>query len=129
VDADHLRDLFSAFRPVTVRRMFSGAGIYAEGLIFAIVVDDVIYLKVDDTNQADFEREKLPPFRYTRAGGERAAMSYRRMPDRLYDDPDQLAQWAARAHAAASRKKRASAPAQRARKRKVAPKHRRLTKR
>ncbi len=24
-------------------------------------------------------------------------MSYRRMPDRLYDDPDELAQWAARA--------------------------------
>ena len=128
MDADHLRDLFSAFKPVTVRRMFSGAGIYAEGLIFAIVVDDVIYLKVDDTNQADFEREKLPPFRYRRSGGQRAAMSYRRMPDRLYDDPDQLAQWAARAYAAASRKKKVAAPAKRARKSKATPARRRLTK-
>jgi DNA transformation protein len=129
VDAEHIRDLFSAFKPVTVRRMFSGAGIYAEGLIFAIVVDDVIYLKVDETNESDFEREKLPPFRYRRAGGQRAAMSYRRMPDRLYDDPDELARWAARAHGAASRKKKLSAPVQRARKGKVAPKRRRLTNR
>src|SRR5688572_28410372 len=107
--------------------MFSGVGIYAEGLIFAMVVDDVIYLKVDEGNEADFEREKLPPFRYRRVGGQRAAMSYRRMPDRLYDDPDELAQWAARAYAAAIRKKKAT-PARRASKSK-APARRRLTKR
>lgn len=128
MDADYIRDLFSAFKPVTVRRMFSGAGIYAEGLIFAIVVDDVVYLKVDEANEADFVREKLPPFRYRRAGGQRAAMSYRRMPDRLYDDPDELAQWAARAFAAANRSK-TPAPKKKSAQKKIAPKRRRLTKR
>ncbi len=85
--------------------MFSGAGIYADGLIFAIIVDDVIYLKTDETNEADFIKEKLPPFRYQTARGTRSSMSYRRMPERLYDDPDELAQWASRAFDAASRKK------------------------
>ncbi len=128
MDADYLRDLFSAFRPVSIRRMFSGAGIYADGLIFAIAVRDVIYLKVDETNEADFVREKLPPFRYQTGGGKRAVMSYRQMPDRLYDDPDELAQWAARALAAASRKK-TSNPEKKARRTKVASRRRRLTKR
>lgn len=128
MDADYLRDLFSAFRPVSVRRMFSGAGIYADGLIFAIVVDDVIYLKVDETNEADFVREKLPPFRYQAASGQQAVMSYRRMPERLYDDSEELAQWAARAFEAAARKK-TSIPGKKAPKRKPAAKRRRLTRR
>jgi DNA transformation protein len=128
VDVDYLRDLFSAFRPVVVRRMFGGAGIYADGLTFALVIDDVIYLKVDETNEPDFIREKLPPFRYRTAGGKRAAMSYRRMPDRLYDDPEELARWASQAFAAANRKK-ASASKPKRRRRKVTTERRRLTKR
>jgi DNA transformation protein len=106
VDPDHIRELFSAFRPVDVRRMFSGAGIFAEGLMFGLVVDGVIYLKVGEENVADFERENLPPFQYRRKGGNQAIRSYRRMPERLYDDPDELAQWAAKALRVASVKAR-----------------------
>lgn len=101
MDAEFIRDLFSSFRPVTVRRMFGGAGIYADAVMFALIADDVIYLKAGESNEADFLAEDLPPFTYETGNGKRAIMSYRRMPDRLYDDPDELAQWAARALAAA----------------------------
>jgi DNA transformation protein len=67
-------------------------------------VDDVIYLKTGEDNAADFDREDLPPFRYQARNGKRAVMSYRKMPERLYDDPDELAQWAARSLAVALRK-------------------------
>ena len=97
MDPDHIRELFASFRPVDVRRMFSGAGIFAEGMMFGLVVDEVIYLKVGEENEADYEREDLPPFRYRAKGGERTIRSYCRMPDRLYDDPDELAQWSAKA--------------------------------
>ena len=109
VDADFIRDLFAPFGPVTVRRMFSGAGVFADGLMFGLVVRDVIYLKADDTNRADFEREGSAPFTYTR--GKKSgrpsehALPYWRLPERLYDDPDELADWARRAFAAAERKK------------------------
>jgi DNA transformation protein and related proteins len=109
VDADFIRDLFAPFGRVTVRRMFSGAGIFADGLMFALVVRDVIYLKVDDANRADFEREDCAPFTYTRGKTSgrpsQHALPYWRLPDRLYDDPDELAFWARRAFAAAERKK------------------------
>ncbi len=101
MDAEFIRDLFSSFRPVTVRRMFGGAGIYADSVMFALIADDVIYLKSGESNEADFTAEDLPPFTYQAGNGKRAIMSYRRMPDRLYDDPDELAQWASRALAAA----------------------------
>jgi DNA transformation protein and related proteins len=112
VSPDDIRELFSNFGPVEVRRLFGGAGIYAGGTMFALVHDGVVYLKVDERNALAFERENLEPFSYRR-GGERASLtSYRRMPDRLYDDPDELASWAQAALAAAGRRRvRKKAPA------------------
>jgi DNA transformation protein len=109
LDPEFIRELFSQFRPVTVKRMFGGAGLYSEGVMFGIVFDDAIYLKVDETSIPEFERENSQPFVYTRVNGpgrvSRASMSYWRLPERLYDDPDELAVWAGRALAIAERKK------------------------
>jgi DNA transformation protein len=114
VTADDIQELFSAFGVVVVRRMFGGAGIYSDGTMFALVADGIIYLKADELSTQAFERENLPPFTYETRDGKRGVMSYRRMPERLYDDPDELATWARAALAAAQRtgvravKKRAS---------------------
>ena len=109
MDPEFIRDLFSQFGPVTIRRMFSGAGIFADGLMFGLIVDDAIHLKVDETNIADFERGGSRPFTYTRGKKSgrptRHALPYWRLPEWLYDDPDELAAWAGRAFAIAKRKK------------------------
>ena len=102
MDADFIRDIFSAFGPVSVRRMFGGAGIFADGLMFALIADEVIYLKADAENAPAFEQEDLPPFTYA-ARNRRVELSYRRMPDRLYDAPEELRRWAQAALAAARR--------------------------
>jgi DNA transformation protein len=111
LDPDFIRDLFAQFRPVTVRRMFSGAGLYCDGVMFGLVVRGTIYLKADATSSADFAREGSRPFTYTRgkASGRPSehALSYWRLPNRLYDDPDELALWAERALAIAQRQKTA----------------------
>jgi DNA transformation protein len=98
-----IRELFASFGTVVVRRMFGGAGIYTQETMFALLHDGVIYLKADPHNAPAFAAENLAPFTYTTRNGKRAVMSYRRMPDRLYDDPDQLAAWAGAALAAARR--------------------------
>jgi DNA transformation protein len=112
LDPDFIAELFVQFRPVTVRRMFGGAGLYAEGLMFALVFDGAIYLKVDLASIPDFEREGSKPFVYTRAKSPgrigRHSLSYWRLPERLYDDPDELAVWAGRAFSIAARKKAAA---------------------
>ena len=100
---DEIQELFSAFGAVAVRRMFGGAGIYAHGTMFALVADGIIYLKADELSTPAFERESLPPFTYETKDGKRGVMSYRRMPERLYDNPDELATWARDALAAAQR--------------------------
>ena len=103
MDREGVADLFAQFGPVSVRRMFGGAGIWADGTMFGLIVDDVIYLKADEEIIADFEREQMGPFVYATKSGSRSLRSYWRMPDRLYDDPEALADWARRSLAAAHR--------------------------
>jgi DNA transformation protein len=102
-DPDFIIELFSGFGPVTVRRMFSGAGIFADGVMIALVVDSVIYLKADGSFIPLFEREGQTPFSYRTRDGKRTLTSYWRMPERLYDEPGDLAEWARHALAAARR--------------------------
>jgi DNA transformation protein len=93
-----LADLLSGFGPVTIRNMFGGAGVYADGVMFAILVDDTLYLKADGTSAAAFTAEGKRPFTYRPKGRKPVAMSYWEIPERLLDDPDELAAWARRAH-------------------------------
>jgi len=102
-DPDQIAELFSGFGPVAVRRMFSGSGIFADGLMIALVVKGVIFLKADDHTIPRFEREGLSPFSYKTKDGSRTLNSYWRMPERLYDDPDELADWARQSMEAAGR--------------------------
>jgi DNA transformation protein len=96
VDPDAIRELFATFGPVVPRRMFSGLGIFAEGKMFGLVVGGVIYLKADEVVVADFEREGSGPFTYATKHGRRTLTSYWRLPERLYDDAEELAVWAQR---------------------------------
>jgi len=105
MDADFIRDLFADFGPVSVRRMFSGAGVFADGLMFALILRDVLYLKADEQTVPRFAAEGGEQFGYTRKGRRRTALPYWRMPDRLYDDPAELAHWAGAALAAARARK------------------------
>ncbi len=111
MDADFIHDLFADFGRVEVKRMFSGQGIYAGGVIFAIVAGDVIYLKTDDTTRPAFEREHATALTFTKKTGQRMVTSYWRLPDRLYDAPDELSQWTRQALAVARANKVRGKPA------------------
>lgn len=100
-----LEELFAVFGPVTIRNMFGGGGIYHDGVIFALVAADTLYLKVNEITQADFEAEGMKPFTYT-GKGKPIALSYWELPEALYDDPDGFALWARKAFEAALTAKR-----------------------
>jgi DNA transformation protein len=117
--------LFADFGPVSIRRMFGGMGVFADGLMIALVSRSVIYLKADAETIPVFEQEGQAPFSYATKNGEHTLTSYWRMPDRLYDDAEELARWARDAHAVALRKA-AGKPQPRAAKRAVHPAKRAL---
>ena len=75
-------------------RMFGGVGVYIDGFIISIIVNDQIYLKVDDETRATFEDEGLEPFSYQKKAGEVGVMSYYTAPESALDDGDDLCKWA-----------------------------------
>jgi DNA transformation protein len=87
---------------VGARRMFGGHGIFLEGLMFGLVADGQLYLKVDDGNRAAYEAEGLQPFTYT-SRGRTMQLSYREAPSEAFDDPEILCAWGREAFAAALR--------------------------
>src|SRR5450432_3354110 len=103
MDRDFLIDLFSDFGPVTIRRMFSGFGISADGTNFGLALRGGLYLRADDQTVARFEAEGSKPFQYQTRTKTVTVGSYWQLPERLYDDTDELAEWARAALAAAER--------------------------
>ena len=101
VDRAHLDDLFAAFGPVDVRRLFGGKGIYADGAMFALVAGGVLYLKADAAFARELEARGSEPFGYVASNGRRTVMSFWRLPEAAMDDPDDLAALSHRALAVA----------------------------
>lgn len=75
---------------------------FLDGMMFGLIVDDTLYLKADGHNLAMFDAEGMPAFVYVRQG-KSIALSYRQLPERLYDDPNGLILFARDALAAARR--------------------------
>ena len=94
---DYLLELLEPLGRVVARRMFSGVGLFREDVMFAIIVDDVVYLKVDEESRAGHEAAGSQPFSYMRDGRRRGLQSYWRVPDEVLEDEDKFASWARRA--------------------------------
>ncbi len=86
-------DLFASFGPIKAKRFFGGEGLYAGAVMIGLVFDDVIYFKTDEKTRKAFLAEKAKPFTFEK-GGETIVTTWFSLPDRLYDDPDELAEWA-----------------------------------
>ena len=102
--------------PVSARRMFGGHGIYLDGVMFALIASDQLYLKVDDGNRAAYEAAGLEPFTYS-GKGKPIRRSYHEAPGEGLDDPEVLCAWAREAYAAALRTRAAARPGRAARRR------------
>jgi DNA transformation protein len=100
---DFLIEQMAGFGGVIARRMFGAAGLYRDGVMFALVADDVLYLRVDDAIRSDFEAEGLDSFSYQTRTGRKAVMSYMRAPERCMEDSDEMAEWCRKAYEAALR--------------------------
>jgi len=101
-DPESIRELFSPYGTVSVRRMFGGHGVFADGMMFALESDGELYLKADDLTIPKLAAEKSEPFVY-KARGREIALSYWKLPERLYDEPDEFAGFAREAFGAAQR--------------------------
>ncbi len=101
---EYVVEQLSSWAEVSVRRMFGGAGLYREGAMFAVIADDVAYLKVDDSNRDDFLRAGSAPFEPYPDKIKTTIRTYFEIPVDVLEDRDELARWAERSWAVARRK-------------------------
>jgi DNA transformation protein and related proteins len=89
---DSLPDLFHGLGSIRSRRMFGGHGVYADEMFFAIVVDDVLYLKGDEISASHFTERGLERFEYVK-DGKAMTMAYYQAPAEVLEDPDEALRW------------------------------------
>ena len=118
--AEFLKEQLAPLGRVTMRRMFGKTGVFCDGLMLGMVRDNTLYFRVDDENRTAFkEAECFPPLNYEKKGVA-IDLSFWRAPERLFDEPDELVEWARVALAAASRvavKRQRTAPMRKSKRR------------
>ncbi|HUN41489.1 MAG TPA: TfoX/Sxy family protein [Acetobacteraceae bacterium] len=102
---DFILDLLSPLGPMA-RRMFSGVGLFQDGVMFGLLVRDTFYLRVSDATREQYDQAGSAPFSYSRAGRMVSLAAYYEVPEGLLDQPDELLRWAREAIAAARDVKR-----------------------
>lgn len=106
--SDYVLELLTGFGRVQAKRMFGGAGLFRDGVMFGLLLNDVVYFRVDEALAVDLKERGSAPWVYTRNGKPRE-MGYWRMPETAADDPDEAVAIARRAYAAAIARKAESA--------------------
>lgn len=86
---------------ITTKRVFGLDGIKLDGVLLGFVIDERIYFRTDAESIAGYKNGGGKPYTFTKRGGEFIVTSYWSLPERLYDEPDELAKWAKHAYAAA----------------------------
>lgn len=110
--SDYVVELLAGMGRVQAKRMFGGAGLYRDGVMFGILDDDAVFFRVDDRLEADLRAQGSAPWVYSmKSDGSIRSMGYWRMPETAADDPEEAVAIARRAFAAAlSRKAERSKP-------------------
>jgi DNA transformation protein and related proteins len=113
---ESLEELFSVLPGCRVKRMFGGAGIFREGLMIAVSLDEGrLAFKADPVNEPDYRDEGLTEWTYPHKSGKQMSMGYWHIPERLLDEPDEFREWARKAFEAAVRADLKKPPKQRKR--------------
>lgn len=109
--ADWVAEAMAPLGAITRKRLFGGAALYCDGVAFAILAFDALWLKADAETDADWDAIGAECFAVERDGGKIQSINYRRAPENCYDDPDELRRWGSLALAAGQRAAPAKAAA------------------
>lgn len=99
----HCLDLLAPGGQVRARRMFGGHGVYLDDLFIALVVDETLYLKADDSSRSQFEQGGCQPFRYRTQDQRTVSLDYWSAPGEAMESPGLMRPWARLAQASALR--------------------------
>jgi DNA transformation protein len=95
-------DMLQTIGPVYSKKMFGGHGVFLEGLMFALIADNELFLKTDAESEDEFRERGLQPFTYNKKG-KLIKMSYYQAPEEVMEDSDMMNEWGNKGYSAAVR--------------------------
>ncbi len=98
VSSDYLAyvlDQLARLGAVSSRRMFGGAGLYRDEFFFGLIADDVLYLRVDNSNRKDYTARGMAQFK-PYADRPHLSVSYYETPTDVLEDASELVRWVRR---------------------------------
>lgn len=104
---EYIRDLLEPFEISGIRPMFGGFGIYKNGIMFALIIDNELYFKADTSAAEFFQNFGSEPFVYE-SRGKQVKLSYWRVLPEILDDEETLNEWLNMAYSAALSAKQSS---------------------
>jgi DNA transformation protein len=117
---DYVADQLAGLGELVIKRMFGGVGLWADGVMFGVVDEDAVFLRVDDETRPEFVARKMPALRPVKSDPKKVSQNYYQLPGDVLDDSEEMVVWAKRAMRAARSPTAAAAKKKAARK--VAPK-------
>jgi DNA transformation protein len=107
----HCVELFESLGAARAKGMFGGHGLYVDDVFIAVLADDVLYLKVDDTTKPQFEAAGRQAFIYEAGGGKKVSLGFWTAPEDAIESPALFRPWARLAMEAALRARNKKKPA------------------
>lgn len=101
---DFILDHLTAFGSVDCRAMFGGYGLYRAGIFFGILHKNRLYFKTDPSAAKSTDPYRAHGMKPFRPNKKQTLKSYYEVPADILEDPNALAEWAARAAACQKRK-------------------------
>jgi len=80
-----IMEKLSPIGEIKSRAMFGGYGIFYEGMMFALISEDVLYFKVNDSNPDTYKNAGSRPFPH--------GISYWEVPTEVLEDTTKLYEW------------------------------------
>ncbi|MDW5415415.1 TfoX/Sxy family protein [Iodobacter sp. CM08] len=102
---EYLLEQLADLGTLRAKAMFGGYGFYCDEIFFAIVVNDILYIKADAQSKEEFTRLGLAPFSYHKKDGTPQSMAYYPPPDTALEEPEEMIIWAKKGIAAALRQR------------------------
>ena len=91
----YVLDQLAGLGGVSSKRMFGGAGLYKDEFFFGLIADDVLYLRVDDSNRKDYSARGMAQFK-PYADRPHLSMNYYETPAEVLENAGELVSWARR---------------------------------
>ena len=85
-------DQMSGLAGIVTKRMFGGVGIYSDARFFAVIDNDTLFFKVDETLAARYRARGMPPF--APIPGAKPITGYYQVPPEVLEDGTELLRWA-----------------------------------